>query len=156
MVSEIHSFTRFHITLPLLYLSSINNEKSNARRTKQNKTIQYNTSKVRTLLGFRCIILISSYGHNLKPDKPPLVNRMLQTCHWILYGEQEIINNRYFLGENSNPNFPVALSISLTLAENSLFVLELTNPFNSPVIPFVSKVSTCLSKEPCQRSSSRF
>ncbi len=47
---------------------------------------------------------------------------------------------------NSNPNFPVALSINLTLAENSLFVLELTNPFNSPVIPFVSKVSTCLSE----------
>lgn len=94
MVSEIHSFTRFHIT-PTIALSIIDkNEKSNARRTKQ-----YNTSKARTLLGFRCIILISSYGHNLKPDKPPLVNRMLQTCHWILYGEQEIINNRYFWGE---------------------------------------------------------
>ena len=107
---------------------------------------QNNTSKARTLLGLRCIILISSHGHNLKPDKPPLINRMLQTCHWILYGEQGIINNRYFLEVNSNPNFPVALSSNLTLAENSLFVLELTNPFNSPVIPFVSKVSTCLSE----------
>ncbi|WP_236422566.1 hypothetical protein, partial [Escherichia coli] len=35
---------------------------------------------------------------------------MLQTCHWILYGEQGIINYRYFLEVNSNPNFPVALS----------------------------------------------
>ncbi len=110
MVSEIHSFTRFHITPTIALFIIDKNEKSNARRTKQYntskaRTLQYNTSKARTLLGFRCIMLISSYGHNLKPDKPPLVNRMLQTCHWILYGEQEIINNRYFWGRTQTPTF---------------------------------------------------